>query len=241
MTERIYFTDCYVKEFKASITEVFPNGIVLDRSAFYPEGGGQLGDQGKIFYGKGYTELSVKNTRLKHGKVIHEVDSTKGLETGHPVKGVLDWERRYQQMRAHSAQHIISRYFQLNLKAETVSNQLKGTTCRLDLSPLTKLNREDLSNISEIINRIISEKMDISISFLNRNEAITFLKEKEYQVKYLNMVPESVKEFRIVSIDDYDWAACAGTHVRNSQEIGKITIEKTENKGKLRERIYYSL
>jgi len=242
MTERLYFTDCYIKEFKATINEIYPNGIVLNKSAFYPEGGGQLGDRGKIYYGKDYKSvLKVKNTRQKQDKVIHELESTKGLETGMLVEGQLDWEQRYQQMRAHSAQHIISRYFQLKLKAETVSNQLKRASGRLDFSPLTKLTPKKLDAISEEINGKISKDMKITFVFLQREEAIAFLKEKEYQVHYLEMVPKSVKEFRIVSIDDYDWAACAGTHVRNSQEIGGIKIEKTENKGKLRERIYYSL
>ena len=107
---------------------------------------------------------------------------------------------------------------------------------------MLKLNiSEELNKISAQINEIISSNMPVSISFLPRKEAISFLKDKEYQTQYLDMVPKSVQKFRIVSIDNYDWAACAGTHVQNTSEIGYISLENTVNKGKLRERIYYTL
>ena len=239
MTERLYLTDCYLQKFTGNIIEILPNGIVLDRSAFYPESGGQLGDQG-VLKSDG-EEIVVINTQQQRGKVIHKLNSTEGLEIGMQLQGELNWKRRYVLMRGHTAQHCISRFFQINYNAETVSNQLKTSINRLDLSPMSKITSEKLKEISDQINEIISRNMPISVSFLPRKEAIAFLKEKEYQTQYLDMVPKSVMEFRIVSINDYDWAACAGTHVRNTSEIGQISLEKTENKGKLRERIYYSL
>lgn len=239
MTSRLYLNDCYCRDFEATITHIFPEGVVFDRSAFYPESGGQLGDRGILKWGKN-TE-NVTNTRQQKGHLIHLLDSTEGLEEGMSLHAELNWNRRYQQMRAHSAQHVISRFFQLNYQAETVSNQLKATSCRLDLFPLSKVSVEEQHDISGQINEIISRNMPVSISFLSRDEAIAFLKEKEYQIQYLNMVPKSVKEFRIVSIDDYDFAACAGTHIQNTSEIGKISLDKTVNKGKKRERVYYSL
>ena len=157
------------------------------------------------------------------------------------IEGKIDWDRRHKLMRVHTAQHIISRFFQINFKAETVSTSLKTTNCRLDLHPLGKISSDELTSLSAEINIKVAEKMHVTISFLPRENAIEFLKEKEYQTKYLDMVPSAVKEFRIISIDDYDWAACAGTHVKNTSEIGEITLLKTKNKGKLRERIIYSL
>ncbi len=239
MTERLYLTDCYIREFTGTIIEILPNGIILDQSAFYPESGGQLGDQGILKSENG--KIVVKNTRQQQRKVIHETESIEGLEVGMQIQGELDWYRRYKMMRAHTAQHCISRFFQVNWHAETVSNKLKTSINRLDLSPLSKIPLEELKEISAQINKLISSKMPVSISFLPRKEAITFLKDKEYQTQYLDMVPKSVQEFRIISIDNYDWAACAGTHVQNTSEIGLISLEKTVNKGKLRERIYYSL
>ncbi|MFX1506103.1 MAG: alanyl-tRNA editing protein [Promethearchaeota archaeon] len=239
MTERLYLADCYLQKFTGNITEILSNGIVLDQSAFYPESGGQLGDQG-ILKSDG-EEIIVTNTHQQRGKVIHKLNSTEGLEVGMQLQGELDWKRRYALMRGHTAQHCISRFFQINYNAETVSNQLKTSINRLDLSPLSKITSEELKEISGQINELISRNMSVSISFLPRDEAIAFLKEKEYQIQYLNMVPKSVQNFRIISIDDYDWSACAGTHVQNTSEIGQISLEKTENKGKLRERIYYTI
>ncbi|MFW9902893.1 MAG: alanyl-tRNA editing protein [Candidatus Thorarchaeota archaeon] len=239
MTERLYLTDCYLQRFTGKIIEILPNGIVLDQSAFYPESGGQLGDQGK-FKSDG-EEILVTNTKQKQGKVIHELNSTEGLEIGMQLQGELDWRRRYQMMRAHTAQHCISRFFQINYTAETVSNKLKTSINRIDLSPLSKKTSEELKEITDQINKLISSNMPVSISFLPREKAIAFLKEKEYQIQYLDMVPKSVQNFRIISINNYDWAACAGTHVQNTSEIGLISLKKTENKGKMRERIYYTI
>lgn len=239
MTERLYLPDCYIRKFQGTIIKILPKGIILDRSAFYPESGGQLGDQGILKLENG--EIAVKNTRQQRGNVIHEVESIEGFEIGMQIQGELDWVRRYQMMRAHTAQHCISRFFQINYHAETVSNQLKTTINRLDLSPLLKLPSEKLNEISAQVNELLSSNMPVSISFLPRKEAIIFLNDKEYQTQYLDMVPKSVQHFRIVSVNDYDWAACAGTHVQNTSEIGHISLEKTVNKGKLRERIYYSL
>ena len=239
MTERLYLKDCYLKEFNAKIIDITSNGVILDQTSFYPESGGQLGDTGYLLSGK--NSFKVTYTRQKQGKILHELNSTEGLELGMSIQGKLDWKQRNGQMRVHTAQHIISRYFQLNHKAETVSTHLKNTESRVDLHPIGKLSPENLSTISDEINEIFGRKMHVIISFLPREEAIEFLKEKEYQTKYLDMVPSSVKEFRIVSINDYDWAACAGTHVKNTAEIGKVSLNKTKNKGKLRERITYSL
>ncbi len=239
MTERLYLNDCYIRNFNAKTVEITPKGVILDRSAFYPEGGGQLGDRGTLKWENG--ETTVINTCHLQGKVVHEVESVEGLEVEMQIQGELDWIRRYQMMRAHTAQHCISRFFQINYYAETVSNQLKTTINRLDLSPLSKLPSEKLNEISAQINKLLSSNMPVSISFLPRKEAISFLKEKEYQTQYLDMVPKSVQDFRIISIDEYDWAACAGTHIRNTTEIGEITLNKTENKGKQRERIYYTI
>ena len=239
MTERLYLNDCYIRDFSGIIVEITPKGVILDRSAFYPEGGGQLGDRGILKWEE--RETPIINTRQQKGKVVHELESVEGLKTGMQIKAELDWSRRYHLMRAHTAQHMISRYFQLNFQALTVGNQLKTTSNRLTLSPLSKISAEELTTISAEVNRLISNNMLVTISFLPREEAINFLKEKEYQTQYLNMVPKSVQEFRIISIDEYDWAACAGTHVRNTSEIGQISLDRTMNKGKERERVYYSL
>ena len=238
MTERIFLENNYLRDFDAQITELTPNGVVMDRTAFYPEGGGQLGDRGTLEFQNNI--IKVTNTRLDKGRIIHEVP-VENFSLGVEVKGEIDWDFRYKLMRSHSAQHVISRWFQLNFEAETVSTQLKYDKSRLDFHPLGKLSPDRLETISIQINEILAKNLQISITSRPRKEAIEFLKHKNYQIKYLEMVPKSVRDFRIVTIGDYDFAACAGTHVKNTSEIGSISFLSTKNKGKLRERIFYTV
>ncbi len=238
MTKRLYLEDNYMKDFKTTLDKTTTDGLVLKETSFYPEGGGQPGDKGTLIINN--HPIKVKNTRIKKGEIIHETD-IQDFSVGSEVEGKLNWEYRYELMRSHSAQHVISRYFQINFQSETVSTHLKQSKSRLDFQPLRKISPEELTEITIEINSILAKKLPILIKTLPREEAFAYLREKEYQTKYLEMVPKSVKSIRIISIGDYDFAACAGTHVKNTAEIGKISLISTKNKGKLRERIFYSV
>ena len=180
--------------------------------------------------------------RIRSGRAvrIHETES-QDFKVGSEVEGKLDWNYRYRLMRSHSAQHVISRYFQVNYQAETVSTQLKFEKSRLDFQPLRKITPEELKKITKNINMILAKNLPISIKALPREEAFSYLREKKYQTRYLEMVPKSIKFIRIISIGEYDFAACAGTHVKNTSEISKTSLISTKNKGKLRERIFYTV
>ncbi|PWI48291.1 hypothetical protein CEE45_07495 [Candidatus Heimdallarchaeota archaeon B3_Heim] len=238
MTKRIYETDNYIKDFNSTLVKNTSKGIVLKETCFYPEGGGQPGDRGSLIIKD--QPIKVNNTRIHQELVIHETD-TQDFPVGSKVEGKLDWNYRYRLMRSHSAQHVISRYFQVNYQAETVSTQLKYEKSRLDFQPLRKIPLEELGTITKKINMILAKKLPVSIKALPREEAFSYLREKKYQTKYLEMVPKSIKSIRIVSIGDYDFAACAGTHVKNTSEIGKVSLISTKNKGKFRERIFYTV
>ena len=238
MTERMYLGNNYVKEFKSTLVKTTSEGIVLKETHFYPEGGGQPGDKGIMIIDN--QEIKVKNTSVQKGVVIHETES-QDFQVGSEVKGQLDWEYRFRLMQSHSAQHVISRYFQIHYQAETVSTQLKFAKSRLDFQPLRKITPEELVTITEDINKILAKNLPISITTLPREEAFSYLREKEYQTKYLEMVPKSIKSIRILAIGEYDFAACAGTHVKNTSEIGKISLKSTKNKGRQRERVFYSI
>ena len=238
MTKRLYLQDNYLKKFKARITNITEKGIVLDQTVFYPEGGGQPGDRGELnVQGE---KIRITNTKVRHGQVVHEI-SRHDIPLNAEVSVQLDWDYRYRLMQSHTAQHVISRFFQNHYNADTVSTQLKGNKSRLDFHPLPKITKTELSSIEEKINDILKENLPVTVATLPREEAFTFLKEKDYQTKYLEMIPKSIKEIRIISIGNYDFASCGGTHVRNTSEIGKITLISTKNKGKLRERIFYSV
>lgn len=239
MTELLHMRDNYIQEFEAKIVELGEGFIVLDRTAFYPEGGGQVGDQGSLFDNDSHVRIS--NTVKLEGKIQHLVEGEHSFETGSKITGKLDWERRYECMRFHTAQHVLSRYLQIHYDAITVGNQITPGKSRADYSPLESFDAEMKAEVEKGVNHILAQNLDVTLTFMPRDEAIQFLGEKGYQVRYLEMVPKSVKEFRILAVGDYDAASCAGTHVKNTREIGGIRIGKSKNVGAGKRRIYFSL
>ncbi len=239
MTELLHMKDNYIREFNAKIVAVGDCHIVLDHTAFYPEGGGQSGDRGTI--SDGATTLTIVNTKKDSGEVQHLVDGPIALSDGTDVHGSLDWNWRYESMRFHTAQHVLSRYLQLNYGVITVGNMIKPDKSRADYSPLESFDEEMKRKVEVGVNEILAKNLDVSIEFMPRKDAIDFLNKKGYQTRYLEMVPTSVKEFRVIAVGDYDAASCAGTHVKNTREVGAIRIGKTKNVGAGKRRIYFSL
>ncbi|TFF94315.1 alanyl-tRNA editing protein [Candidatus Thorarchaeota archaeon] len=238
MTELLHMKDNYIREFDATITKVGQNYVVLDRTAFYPESGGQSGDRGVLKSGR--TEAVVTGTKKK-GEVRHYLSGPPPFETGMEVHGELDWAFRHECMRYHTAQHVLSRYLQLNHGLETQGNMVKPTESRADYAPIDDFSDELVAETEAAVNEILAKNLDVRIEFMPRKEAIEYLKKRKYQTRYLEMVPESVKNFRVVLIGDYDASACAGTHVGNTGEIGALRINKTKNVGAEKQRLYFSL
>lgn len=235
MTEYLYMKDvdaCYIKEFEARVVNSGEDHVILDRTAFYPEGGGQPTDTGYLRWSGGNSRIA-RVTKRDGGRHHIEGDVP---PAGTVVHGVIDWERRYGHMKAHTSQHIISSVVWDRWKAKTVGNQLYENRARIDFHPL-KLTEEDVRWIEEECNRRIKENIDVKIYELTREEA-----EKKAGVDRCNMelLPKSVKKLRIVQVGD-EICPCAGTHVRNTSEIGTLRIMKKESKGKMRTRVSYEL
>ncbi|MBD3406469.1 MAG: hypothetical protein GF411_10185 [Candidatus Lokiarchaeota archaeon] len=239
MTQPLYMKDNYLQEFDAVITAITEKGVILDRSAFYPESGGQSGDKGKLLTTS--KEYEVKTTKKRNGMVEHRVDTLEDLEVGAKIHGILDWSWRYECMRFHTCQHILSRYLQLNYDLVTVGNMIKPGESRADYSPLNDFPDDMKAKVEAGVNEILSHDLDVVTKFMPRETAISYLREKGYQTRYLEMVPKHVKEFRVLLIGDYDAASCAGTHVKNTSEIGHIKLNKNKNVGANKQRIYFSL
>ncbi len=239
MTELLHMRDNYIREFDATVTGVGPDFVVLDRTAFYPEGGGQSGDRGVLSDGE--HTVRVVDTRKSGGEVRHILESAPPFSAGASVHGVLNWDWRYECMRFHTAQHVLSRYLQTVHGLETVGNMIHPGKSRADFRPIDHFTDELKREIETQVSSILARGMDVKIEFIPRAEAIALLQEKGYQTRYLEMVPKSVEEFRLVIIDDYDYAACAGTHVANTREIGSIVVGKTKNVGAGKQRLYFSL
>lgn len=239
MTVLLHMQDNYIRSFDAAITKISDDYIVLNQTAFYPLGGGQSSDKGTLTQ-KGVTR-DVSLVKKENGEVRHFIDGDIPFSNNQQVHGELDWKWRYECMRFHTAQHILSRYLQLEFGLETIGNMIKPGRSRADYQPLDDFPEDMKRKVELGVNEIISRNLEVNIQFMPREEAIKFLNEQGYSTRYLEMVPSTVKEFRVLTIGDYDAASCAGTHVRNTNEIGLIHIGKTKNMGTDKRRIYFNL
>ncbi len=239
MEEALYLKNSYLKEWEAQVVSVNQEKyIVLDKTAFYPNSGGQPYDTGtitKISDGKTFRVVYVGKFS---GKISHEVDK-EGLQEGDKVKCNIDWDRRYILMRLHTAAHVISEVINKETGAMITGNQLDTGKCRIDFS-VDEFDREKLKGYEKIANEIISKNIDVTYEFKSREDV---LKDPNMTklAKGLEGLPKEVKILRIVRIGDFDYQADGGTHVKNTKEIGKIEFIDFVNKGKNNRRIYFKL
>jgi len=227
--------DCYLKEFEADVTSVSDNGkyIVLDKSAFYPNSGGQPNDTGVIIRnGEAFNVVFVAKV---DGIISHEVDRP-GLKTGDKVVGKIDWDRRYLFMRYHTASHILSGLINRETGAEITGNQIAADKTRIDFD-VEHFDKDMLKEYEKKANEIINEGRDVILKMLPREEAIKI----PSIFKLAKGFPDAIKVLRVVEIENFDQQACGGTHLKNTKEIGGIEITKTENKGKSNRRLYFVL
>ena len=242
----------YIKTFEATVKgkgtdEKGRNYLVLDRSAFYPEGGGQPSDTGLLLWKAPDTgeQRCLKVVFVsKRGEVRHFVEEDKPenhyfeeIEEGAKVKGVLDWKRRYAHMRFHTSQHLVSGILWDIYHAATVGNQIHAEYSRVDFSPLT-LQQLDKEEVERRCNEIIRKAPDVRIYFEDRKK---IEESGEAERCNLHLLPQSVKSLRIVKIEGVELCPCAGTHLRNAGEVGGIRITQVRSKGKGRVRITYEL
>lgn len=216
MTEKLYYKNAYQKEFTSKVLKVIELkgelkgkfGIILEKTCFYPEGGGQLGDIGKI------DKIMVLDTQFKDRDIIHITE--KSLEIGKKVKGKIDWARRYKFMQNHTAQHILSESFLKELGGETFSVHLGENSLTLDVG-LSKLNWVDVYKVENLANKIILENRQIDIHWVGKDDLDKFPLRKK---------PKVEKNIRIVEVGKFDYSACGGTHLKSSNELGIIKVSK---------------
>ena len=236
MTDMIYMRDIesnYVREFDAKVVERGFDFVVLDRTAFYPVGGGQPSDVGKLSWDGGSVDVREVT---KKGKVEHHLAQDPD-SVPDEVKGVLDWGRRHAHMRMHTAQHIISGVVYDLYGARTVGNQIYHDRSRIDFAPV-RFTEEMIADVERRCNEIFAEGTPVGISTVSRTD---LERDVDAQRANLDLLPKSVRELRVVTIGGFDVCPCAGTHVRSLSEIGEMSIVKRDRKGKDRERITYEL
>ena len=233
MTDLLYMDDAYLRKWNAQVKRAEENKIVLDRTAFYPQGGGQPSDSGTVTHeGKTFRILDVK----KEGSdIMHEVDQ-QGLSSGMEVTCELDWDRRYTLMRMHTAAHLLSALINTKTGAMITGNQLGTEKSRIDFN-LEDYSPELMRGIVEEANKRIKQGAEVKWYYLPRKEALKI----PNIVKLASRLPPTISTLRIVEIEGIDKQADGGTHVKNITEIGKVAPLKTENKGKNNRRLYFTL
>ncbi|TFF83801.1 MAG: alanyl-tRNA editing protein [Promethearchaeota archaeon] len=234
MTEALYMNDAYLKEWDANVVKVKDDKyIVLDRTAFYPKGGGQPCDEGVMT--KNGESFKVIYVGKFSGDISHEVDKA-GLKVGDKVHCKLDWERRYTYMRYHTASHLLSNILYNRADAKITGNQIGLDKTRMDFS-MDDYSPERLHEFVDEANEIIEKDAVITIDYMSREEVMA----KPELARLAMGLPEKIKEFRIVNIGDIDEQVDGGTHVNCLKEIGQIEVVKTVNKGKDNRRVYFEL
>ncbi|WP_266077306.1 alanyl-tRNA editing protein [Haladaptatus caseinilyticus] len=233
MTEALYLDDSSDTEFEATVERVADDRIVLDRTLFYPKGGGQPADMG-VLEANGET-WRVTGVRKKD-TIYHMVDGTPP-EEGATITGRIDRERRYAHMQYHTAQHLLSAVLLNEYDAQTTGNQLYTDRARIDCA-YERFTDEEFTHIESVMNGRIEDGLTVSWYEMSRDEAEATLDPERTRI---HLLPESIREIRIVEIDDYDRTACAGTHVENTAELGEFRITGRETKGTDEERLKFVL
>jgi len=236
MTELLYQTDSYLKEFEGTVLAVNKeeNAIVVDRTAFYPEGGGQPNDKGIILAKD--SSFPVIRVKTQGGKIWHWIDGTLPL-VGEKITGQIDWERRYKLMRIHTALHVLCGVVWRDYGALVTGGNMEPLKGRMDFEFET-LQKELVKQIEEKLNFEIQESREVRIKILARDEAF---KIPDLIRTKINLLPEHIKQVRTVEIVGLDLQADGGTHVANTKEVGYVHVVDYKSKGQINKRIYIEL
>ena len=230
-TELLYLRDAQLRTFEATVVAVEDGRVALDRTAFYPTGGGQPHDTGTLDAHAGL--LTVTDVRKEGGAVWHAVEGAAMPALGDAVTGEVDWERRHALMRTHTALHVLCGVIWNEWGVAVTGGQMEPLAARMDFEfdPLPPGFKEQ---VEELVNVELAADRPIEVSFLPRTVAV---EDEDLIRTKVNLIPESVPEIRVVDIVGLDKQADGGTHVARTGEVGRIRVTKTESKGKGNKRI----
>ncbi|MFG1519321.1 MAG: alanyl-tRNA editing protein [Thermoplasmataceae archaeon] len=238
MTLKLYYEDSYLKNFTSIVTGVEGNKIFLEKTAFYPAGGGQPNDTGFLFIGD--HRIGVTDVGKLGDEVFHVVDDPSLFHLGIEVRGEIDWTRRYSLMRYHTAVHIIDAVVNRIVKVDgsITGSQLYPDRARVDFR-LDNFNAESAQRFVDEANSEVMKERKVTVRYMTREEAL--------QIPNLSRTApgkellKSLDTVRIVDIEGLDFQADGGTHVSNTKEVGKIIINGIESKGKHNKRLSFHL
>jgi misacylated tRNA(Ala) deacylase len=238
MTELLYQTDSYLQTFSAKVTGNDPenHAVILDRTAFYPGGGGQPYDNGWLtIEGQAFPLIRPK----KAGEaVLHILAADAPLPIpGIPVTGQVEWERRYKLMRTHTAMHILCGVIFRDYGASVTGGDMDPLQGRMDFEFET-MHKDLVTRIEEAINLEVSRNLPVRVAILPREEAFQI---PDLIRTKINLLPEGISRVRVVEIVGLDLQADGGTHVMNTSEVGRIRVVDYKSKGKINKRIYVEI
>lgn len=235
-TEKMYYKDSYMKEFEAKVLKVI-NGeyVVLDKTCFYPEGGGQPADNGYLFFDD--AKVEVVDAQKVGRVIVHKVKGKTVPRKGSKIKGVIDWDKRYSLMKSHTATHVVGGAARrvLGQHVWQFGTQKGIESSRLDISHYRRLTPEEVQKIETLANKAVLQNIQVETTLMPRNEA-----ESRYGFRLYQGGAVPGKEIRVVKTKDWDVEACAGTHLKSTGEIGFIKIIYTERVQDGVERLAYS-
>lgn len=212
-TERLYYTDCYLKEFSGRVVRSAPDPrgvrVYLDRTAFFPESGGQPSDRGAL------GGIAVLDVIDEGNEVAHVLAGDPEREA---VEGVIDWERRFDHMQQHTGQHILSAAFEHSGSYKTVSFHMGPESATIDLDS-DRVGSKQIEEAEELANKVVFDNRPVQISFRSAAEVLQ-----------LDLRKPTFREgdIRLVEVEGFDLSACGGTHVSRSGSVGMISIRKVE-------------
>ncbi|MBU0495948.1 MAG: alanyl-tRNA editing protein [Chloroflexi bacterium] len=234
MTELLYQTDSYLREFTAVVTAVEGPAVVLDRTAFYPGGGGQPADTGTLAWADAVVRVvKVKKTG---DDVWHTLDGALP-PVGTTVTGQLDWEPRYRLMRTHTALHILCGLIFRDYGALVTGGNMSLDGARMDFE-LEQMSATFAAEVEEKVNAEVAAARPVQVRIVPREEAFQI---PDLIRTKINLLPPAITQVRVVNIEGLDLQADGGTHVANTREVGRIRVVGHESKGRINKRLRIAL
>ena len=238
-TEELYATDAYRRSFEAAVVDVdrAAGRVALNRTAFYPGGGGQPHDTGELAWDGG--RAAVAKVKKDGGLVWHWLDADAEAlpDAGTEAAGELDWDRRHALMRTHTALHVLCGVIWADFGVAVTGGNMEPGSGRLDFE-LDAMSAELGARVERRINEEIERARDILVDFVDRAEAD---RDPALVRTKANLIPASINPLRVIDIVGLDKQADGGTHVASTAEVGRVTVTKTESKGKANKRIRIAL
>lgn len=232
MTEPLFQQDAYLRECTANVLEAGAEGVVLDRTVFYPLGGGQPGDTGWLQAGDGRRWRVVDTRKGEGGRILHRLEEGAAPPgTGEAVTAAIDWERRHAHMRMHTALHLLGSV----LRFGVTGGQVGAERSRLDFDTQEEIDKE---SVTAAVNALVAAGHPVRSSWITDED----LDRQPDLVRTLSVQPpRGAGRVRLLEVEGVDLQPCGGTHVASTAEIGPLAVTKVESKGRRNKRVYLAL